>query len=47
MSTYSTVEQKVSYGIGRQLGEQLLANPFEGMDIESVTQGLKDAFNKV
>ena len=46
MSTYSTVEQKVSYGIGRQLGEQLLANPFEGMDIESVNQGLKDAFNK-
>lgn len=46
MSTYSTVEQKVSYGIGRQLGEQLLANPFDGMDIESVNQGLKDAFNK-
>ncbi|MDZ7925100.1 MAG: FKBP-type peptidyl-prolyl cis-trans isomerase [Marinagarivorans sp.] len=46
MSTYSTVEQKVSYGIGRQLGEQLLANPFEGMDIESVNQGLKDAINK-
>lgn len=44
MSKYATVEQKVSYGIGRQMGEQLLANPFEGLDIESVTEGLKEAF---
>ena len=44
MSDYSTVEKKVSYGIGRQLGDQLLANPFDGMDIASVSAGLKDAF---
>lgn len=44
MSDFSTLEQKVSYGIGRQLGDQLLANPFDGMDIASVSAGLKDAF---
>lgn len=44
MSKYSSVEQKVSYGIGRQLGDQLLANPFDGMDIDAVTDGVKDAF---
>lgn len=44
MSDFSTLEKKVSYGIGRQLGDQLLANPFDGMDIASVSAGLKDAF---
>ncbi len=44
MSKYASTEQKVSYGIGRQLGDQLLANPFDGMDIDAVTDGLKDAF---
>ena len=44
MSDFSTTEKKVSYGIGRQLGDQLLANPFDGMDIAAVSAGLKDAF---
>lgn len=44
MADYASVEKKVSYGIGRQLGDQLLANPFEGMDIPAVCAGLSDAF---
>ena len=40
---YSTVEQQASYGIGRQMGEQLAANSFEGVDISAVQAGLADA----
>lgn len=39
-----TPEQKVSYGIGLQMGQQLRENPFEGMDIEVVIVGLRDSF---
>ena len=41
---FATVEQQASYGIGRQLGEQLAANSFEGIDILAVQAGLADAF---
>ncbi|KFZ36958.1 peptidylprolyl isomerase [Shewanella mangrovi] len=41
---FTTVEQQASYGVGRQLGEQLAANSFEGLDIPSVQAGLADAF---
>jgi FKBP-type peptidyl-prolyl cis-trans isomerase FklB len=41
---FSTLEQKASYGVGRQMGEQLAANPFEGIDISAVQAGLADAF---
>ena len=41
---FSTIEQQASYGIGRQLGEQLAANSFEGIDIPAVQAGLADAF---
>ncbi len=44
---YSTVEQRVSYGIGRQMGDQLAGNSFEGVDIDAVAEGLKDALNGV
>lgn len=44
---YTTVEQRVSYGIGRQMGDQLATNPFEGLDIDSVLNGLADALNGV
>lgn len=47
MSKYDTPELRVSYGIGRQMGGQLLEQPFEGLDIEAVTQGVLDAFNQV
>ncbi len=46
MSKYTTTEQRVSYGIGRQMGDQLASNPFEGVDLDAVADGLKDAFNK-
>lgn len=40
---YTSVEQRVSYGIGRQMGEQLAANPFEGVDAAAVAAGVIDA----
>jgi len=40
-----THEQKVSYGIGLQMADQLLENPFEGLDIELVIHGLRDLAN--
>lgn len=43
MSKPSTVEEMVSYGIGRQMGDQLKSQPFEGMDIEILVTGLRDA----
>jgi len=45
MTQYNTDELKVSYGIGRQFGGQLKAQPFDGLDIEAVMTGLKEAFN--
>jgi FKBP-type peptidyl-prolyl cis-trans isomerase FklB len=44
---YQTAEQRVSYGIGRQMGEQILENPFEGLEIEAVLSGLADSLNHV
>ncbi|ABZ77711.1 peptidylprolyl isomerase FKBP-type [Shewanella halifaxensis HAW-EB4] len=41
---FSTIEAQASYGVGRQLGEQLAANSFEGIDISAVQLGLSDAF---
>ncbi len=43
MSNYDTVEKQASYGIGRQMGDQLARQPFEGLDIASIQQGLADA----
>ena len=40
---YTTVEQRVSYGIGRQMGEQLASNPFDGVDASAVAAGVMDA----
>ncbi|MBY5921859.1 FKBP-type peptidyl-prolyl cis-trans isomerase [Ferrimonas balearica] len=42
--TFDSVEQKVSYGVGRQMGEQLAGNSFDGVDIAAVQAGLADAF---
>ncbi|MEJ2043970.1 MAG: FKBP-type peptidyl-prolyl cis-trans isomerase [Reinekea sp.] len=47
MSKYDTPELRVSYGIGRQMGGQLLEQPFEGLDIQAVAEGVIDAFNEV
>lgn len=41
--SYTTVEERVSYGIGRQMGDQLAANPFDGVDAQAVAAGVVDA----
>lgn len=40
---YTSVEQRVSYGIGRQMGEQLASNPFDGVSAAAVAAGVIDA----
>lgn len=40
----STDEARVSYGIGRQMGDQLRQNPPPGISIEAVAAGLRAAF---
>lgn len=40
---YTTIEQRVSYGVGRQMGEQLANNPFDGVDASAVAEGVIDA----
>ena len=42
---YPTLEDKVSYGIGRQMGKQLAGNPLDRVDIDAVAAGLRSAFN--
>ncbi|MFT6029821.1 MAG: FKBP-type peptidyl-prolyl cis-trans isomerase FklB [Oleiphilaceae bacterium] len=37
-------EKKVSYGFGWQFGRQLQKNRFEGMDVESAVQALRQCF---
>ena len=39
---FDSVELQVSYGIGRQMGEQLMANPFDGLSADAVIEGLAD-----
>ena len=41
--TFETIEQRVSYGVGRQLGDQLRSNPFKEFDVSAVQAGLADA----
>lgn len=43
MSDITSNEQRVSYGIGRQMGDQLASNPFEGLEPELVAQGLLES----
>lgn len=40
-----TLEQKASYGVGRQMGDQLAKQPFDGMDLDAISAGIVDAFN--
>ncbi|RYZ96528.1 MAG: FKBP-type peptidyl-prolyl cis-trans isomerase [Moraxellaceae bacterium] len=42
---YNTIELRASYGVGRQMGEQLASNPFDGVDADAVAQGVIDALN--
>ncbi|GGA67611.1 peptidyl-prolyl cis-trans isomerase [Neiella marina] len=43
MAEYKTDEQKASYGVGRQMGDQLAQQAFDGVDIAAVQQGLADS----
>lgn len=40
----TTDEQRVSYGIGRQMGDQLAASNIPDLNIDLVVAGLRDAF---
>ena len=42
---YTSVEALASYAIGRQVGEQLQAQPFPGMHTEALLTGLGDVLN--
>ena len=38
------MEQKASYGIGRQMGDQLAQNGFEGIDFTVLAAGIEDSY---
>ena len=46
-NNYDSYEQKASYGIGMNMGGQLLGQSFDGLEIDVVAQGLKDAYLKL
>ena len=46
-NNFETIEQRVSYGVGRQLGDQLRNNPFKDFDVSAVQAGLADAIADV
>ena len=45
-NTFETDEQRVSYGIGRQMGDQLLSSNFADLVIELVMDGVRDAYTQ-
>ena len=45
--SFETIEQRVSYGVGRQLGDQLSNTPFKEFDIAAVQAGIADALAAV
>lgn len=44
MSSINSNEQRVSYGIGRQMGDQLRGSNLPDLEIDLVVAGLRDAF---
>lgn len=40
---FTTTPEIVSYGLGRQMGDQLVNDPFEGMNPQAVAAGLLDS----
>lgn len=45
-NTFDTDEQRVSYGIGRQMGDQLVSSSIPDLELDLVLAGLRDAFNQ-
>ncbi|MFN3581685.1 MAG: FKBP-type peptidyl-prolyl cis-trans isomerase [Pseudomonas sp.] len=43
-NTFETDEQRISYGIGRQMGDQLRGSNIPDLTIDLVAAGLRDAF---
>ena len=44
---FTTSTDKVCYGIGRQIGDQLASNPMKDINVEAVQIGLADAIYKI
>jgi len=44
--TFNTDEKRVSYGIGRQMGDQLSSSNIPDLSIDLVVAGLRDAFTQ-
>jgi len=42
---FTTIDERASYGIGRQVGEQLAQQPFDGMSTEAVIAGIADVLD--
>ncbi len=42
-NNFTTTPEIVSYGIGRQMGDQLAADPFDGVDPKAVAAGVIDS----
>lgn len=42
---FTTIDERASYGIGRQVGEQLARQPFEGMSTKAVIAGIADVLD--
>jgi FKBP-type peptidyl-prolyl cis-trans isomerase FklB len=38
---------KFSYGVGRQMGDQLRGNRIDGIDVDRITAGIRDVFDNV
>lgn len=45
-NSFDTDEQRVSYGIGRQMGDQLLSSNIPDLTIELVMAGVRDAYTQ-
>lgn len=45
-NSFDTDEKRVSYGIGRQMGDQLLASNIPDLSIELVMEGVRDAYTQ-
>lgn len=41
---FTTVEAQVSYGIGRQMGDQLAGSPFDELVLQAVLDGISDSY---
>jgi hypothetical protein len=42
-NNFTTTPEIVSYGIGRQMGDQLASDPFDGISAQAVAAGVIDS----